>query len=104
MSYDYEKNDKYKQTLKICTKNYARKRCPPNQLNIKLITKNNKNLSLHFLKNDNICKSNGAHYCDTVKRKQKSTKKDKYVKVTKIGFMKTGCSKKKDHSRKTNPL
>ena len=45
-----QKNDKYRQKLKICTKNYARKRCPPNQLNIKLTTKNNKNLCLHFLK------------------------------------------------------
>ena len=50
MSYYYKKNDKYRQKLKICKKNYAGKRCPPNQLNIKLITKNNKNLRLHFLK------------------------------------------------------
>ena len=49
LSYDYKKNDKYRQKRKICTKNYARKRCPPNQLNIKLITKNNKNVRLIFL-------------------------------------------------------
>ena len=50
MSYDYKKIDKYSQKLKICTKSCARKLCPPNQLNIKLITKNKKNLGLHFIK------------------------------------------------------
>ena len=74
MSYDYKKNNKYRQKRKICAKNYARKRCPPNQLNIKLITKNNKKSSFEFFAGDNNCKSNDAHYCDTVKRKQKPTK------------------------------
>ena len=50
MSYDYKKNDKYRQKLNFCTKNYARKRCPPNQLNINVITKNNENLRLDCLK------------------------------------------------------
>ena len=50
MSCDYRKNDNYRQKLKICTKNYARKRCPPNQLNTKVIIKNNKNLCLDCLK------------------------------------------------------
>ena len=49
-SYDYEKSDKYRQKLKICTKNYARKRCPLNQLDINVITKNNKKLRLDCLK------------------------------------------------------
>ena len=89
---------------KICSKNYTRKQCPPNQLNIKLITKNNKNRSLPFCAGDNICKSNDAHYCDAVKRKQKRTKRGKFAKITKISFMKTGCSKKKDHWRKKKPL
>ena len=65
---------------KICTKNYERKRCPPNQLNIKLITKNNKNLFFAFFADDAICKSNDAHYCNTVKRKQKPTKKEQICK------------------------
>ena len=74
MSLDYKNNDKYKKKRKICTKNYARKRCPPNQFNIKQITKKNKSSFASFV-GDNICKSNGAHYCDTVKRKQKPIKK-----------------------------
>ena len=48
--------------------------------------------------------SNDARYCDTVKRKQKPTKNSKYAKLTKIGFMKTGCSKRKDHLRKIEPF
>ena len=35
---------------KNLNKNYARKRCPPNQLKIKIITKSNQNLRLHFLR------------------------------------------------------
>ena len=31
-------------------------------------------------------------------------KRGKYAKITKIGFMKTGRSKKKDHLRKVKPL
>ena len=104
MSFDYKKNDKYRQKLKICTKNFARKRCPPNQLNIELITKNKKKSSFAFFAGDNIVKSNDAPYCDTVKRKQKPTKRGKFAKITKIGFMTTGCSKKKDNLRKRKPL
>ena len=74
MPYDYKKNDKYRQKQKICTKNYTRKRCPPNQLKIRLITINKKNFICIFA-SDSICKSNDAHFCDTVKRKQKPTKK-----------------------------
>ena len=74
MSYDYIKNNKYRQKRKISTKNYARRRCPLNQLNIKLITKNNKKSSFAFFADDNICKSNDANYCDSVKRKQKPPK------------------------------
>ena len=77
MSYDYKKNDKYRQKQKICAKNYARKRCPPNQLNIKLITKNNKNLRLHFLQVTTI----------VVWKENKNLQKwGKYTKITKIGF------------------
>ena len=74
-----------------------------NQLNIKLITKTKKIFVCNFFSGENICKSNDVHYCDTVKRKQKPTKRDKYAKITKIDFMKTGCSKKKDHLRKIKP-
>ena len=75
MPYNYKKNDKYRQKRKICTKTMS-----PNKLNIKLTTKNNKNLRLLFFASDNICKSNYAHYCDTVKRKQKPTKKGQIYK------------------------
>ena len=44
----------------------------PQLLNIKLITKNKKNLRLHFFKRSNICEINDS---DTLKRKQKPTKK-----------------------------
>ena len=81
MSYDYKKNEKYRQKRKICTKNFARKRCPPNQLNFKLITKNNKN---PIFAGDSICKSNDAHYCDTLKRNQKSTKRADMQKSRKL--------------------
>ena len=53
---------------------------------------------------DNICKSNDAHYCDTEKKTKAYQKGGKFAKITKIVFMKTGCSKKKDHSRKIKPL
>ena len=67
------RQQKEQQYGKICTKKHARKRCP-SQLNIKLITKNIKNLQLHFSWNK-MFKSNNAHYFDTVKRKQKPAKK-----------------------------
>ena len=54
---------------------FARKRCPPNQLYIKLITKNNKNLRFHFFSSDHICEPIDARFCDTVKRRQKPPKK-----------------------------
>ena len=85
MSYDYKKERQiYAKTKnlheKLCTKTMS-----PNQLNIKLINKNNKKFRFAFFTVDNICKSNDAHYCDIVKRKQKPTKKGKYATVTKIG-------------------
>ena len=46
----------------------------PNQLTVQLIT-NEKKSSFAFFAGDNICKSNNAHYCDFLKRKQKPTKK-----------------------------
>ena len=57
--YNYKKNDKYRQKVKICTKKLARKRCP-SQLNIKLFTKNIKN---HFFFKWLNCESDDAHYC-----------------------------------------
>ena len=62
---------------------------------IKVITKNNKNLCLHFCR--------WQHF-DTVKKQQKTTKKGKFAKITKVGFMKTGCSKKKNYLRKKKHL
>ena len=47
---------------------------PPNQFDIKLITKKQKKSSLAFSAGDSICKSNDAHYGDIVK-KTKPTKK-----------------------------
>ena len=86
MSYDYKKNNKYKQKRKICTKNYAGKRCPPNHLNIKLITKNNK-IFVCFFAINNIGVSNDAHYCDTVKRKQKPAKMGQICKSRENWFL-----------------
>ena len=49
MPYDYKKRQEQAKTKKLqeklCTKTMS-----PSQLNIKLITKNNKNLRLYFLK------------------------------------------------------
>ena len=55
----------------------------PNQLIIKVITKNNKNLCFGLFEGNNICKSKDAHYCGTVKRKQKPTKKREICKYHK---------------------
>ena len=49
MSYNNKKNAKYRQKRKICKKYYTRKRCSPNQVKIKLITKKIKHLCLLFL-------------------------------------------------------
>ena len=104
MSYGYNKNDKYRQKRKICTKNYARKRCVPNWLNIKHITKYNKNLRLHFLQMTTIVIQMTPNILIIRKENQNLQKWGKYTKISKIGFMKTGCSKKKDHLRKIKPL
>ena len=52
----------------------------PNQLNIKVITKNNKNLRLNFLRVKTFVNQMTPIYCDTVKRKQKPTKKGQICK------------------------
>ena len=100
MSNDYKKIEKKSQNLheKLYTKTMS-----PNQLNIKVITKNKKPL-FAFFAGYNICKSKDAHYCDSVKKKQNLQKRGKFLKITKTGFVKTGCSKKKDHLRKRKPL
>ena len=49
-------------------------------IHIKLITKSKKKSLVALFAGDNICKSNDAHYCDTVKRKQKPTKKGQICK------------------------
>ena len=70
ISSDYKKNNK-KQAKKILAKKFTRKRCP-RQLNIKFLTRNNLTIK-HFgllILND----QKTAHFCDTVKKKQKSTK------------------------------
>ena len=53
----------------------------PNQLNIKLITKNNKKSLFSFFAGDNICKSNDARFCDTVKNLQKRANLQKSQKL-----------------------
>ena len=68
------------------------------------MTKNNKKYTFSFFAGNNIGKSNDAHYCDNLKRKQKPKKKGKSAKSTKIGFMKTDFSKKKEHLWKIKPL
>ena len=95
MSYDYNKNDKYRQKRKICRKNSARKGCPLNQLDIKLITKNKKKYSFAFFAGDNICKSIDAHYCDTVNRKQTNKKGANLQKSRKLILWKLVVPKRK---------
>ena len=100
-SYDYKKNDK---SGKIFTKNNARKRCLPYQLNIKVITKNNKNLHLHFLQVTTFVSQMTPIIAILWKENKNLQKSSKIAKITKICFKKTGCSKKKDHLRKIKPL
>ena len=95
MSYDYKKNGKYRQKLIICTKNYARKRCPPNQLNIKLITKTIKIF---------VCNFEVTTFVNQMTPIIVILWKENHAKITIIGFMKTGCSKKKDHLSSRKPL
>ena len=89
--------------MKAKTKNLHKKLCTktmsPNQLNIKLFTKAKKS-PLAISEGNNICKSNDAHYCDTMKSKVKPTKKGQICKNHDNWLMKTGCSKKKEHLRK----
>ena len=76
----------------------------PNQLNIKLITKNNENLRLHFFQVTTFESKMTPIIVILWKENKNLQKKGKFAKITKIGFMKTGCSKKKDQLRKIKPL
>ena len=75
----------HKQKRRIQAK-FARKRCPPNQLNTKVYTENNKKSSFAIFLGNNICKSNDPHYCNTVKRKQKPTKNRQICKIQENWF------------------
>ena len=77
---------------------------PPNQLNFKLITKHNKNLRLHFLQVTTIVNQMTPIIVILWKEYENLQKWGRYTKITKIGFMKNGCSKRKDHLRKIKPL
>ena len=74
------------------------------QLNIMLITKNNKNLRMQFLKSTNFVNQMVPIILMLWKENRKLQKSGKYAKITKIGFKKTGCSQKKNHLRKIKPL
>ena len=91
-------------TGKICTKNCARKRCPTNQLNIKLITKNNQNPPLRFLQVTTFVSQMTPIIVIPWKENKNLQKRGRIAKITKIGFMKTGFSKKKVYLRKIKPL
>ena len=104
MSHDYKKNDKYRQKLAIGTKNFARKQPLPNQLNIKLITNINKIIRFYFLKATKFVNQMTPIIVKLWKENKNLQKRGKYAKMTKIGFMKTGYSKKKDHMRKIKSL
>ena len=39
---------------------------------------------MSFFANDKNCDSNDAHYCDSVKRKRKPTKRAEYAEITNI--------------------
>ena len=103
MSYDYKKNDKYRQKTKKMHDKLCTKTMSPIMQILGWSPKTIK-IFVCIFASENICKSCDAHFCDTLKRKQKPTKVGKYTKITKIGFMKTGCSKNKDHLRKKKPL
>ena len=91
---------------KFAKKNNARKRCQPNQLYIMVITKNNKIFRMHFLQVTTfISQMTPIIVISWEQKKTKTYKiKGKFTKITKIGFMKTGCSKKKDHLKKKKLL
>ena len=76
----------------------------PNQLNIKLLTKNNKNLRLHFLHVTTFVNQMTPIIVILWKENKNLQKRSKYLKIRKIGFMKTGYSKQKDRLRKIKPF
>ena len=81
ISNDYKKNEKIRQKEKMLAKKFKRKRCP-RQLNLKLLSRNNLTIK-HFgllILND----QKTAHFCDTVKKKQKNYKKGNIPKITKF--------------------
>ena len=104
MSNDHKRTTITLKQRKICTKNYTRKRCPPNQFFIKLITKSNKNLRLQFFQVTTFLNQMTPIIVILWKTTKTYKKGCKFAKITKIGFMKTCCSKKKEHLRKIKPL
>ena len=92
MSYDYKKNEKYRQNLqeKSCTKTMS-----PQSLNIKVITKNNKSLRLHFLQVTTFVIQMKPIIVILWKETKHLQKRGNFAKITKFGVMKTGFSKKK---------
>ena len=83
MSFDYKKNDKYRQNKK---------------LHKKLHQHDVPKIMDCIFSNDHRT----AHYCVTVKRKQEPTQMGKYENHE--IFMRTCCTKNKDHLRKMKPL
>ena len=80
MSYNYKKNAKYRQKVEYRTKKSARN----NFLEYDVPTNQTLSCSLKTIKifdcvfsSNNIWELNDAHYCDTVKRYQKPTKRAK---------------------------
>ena len=83
---------------------FARKRCPLNQLYIKITTKINKNICLHFLQVTTFVSQMMPIIVILWKENKNLQYRGKFPKIIKFGFMKTGCSKKKDQLRKIKPL
>ena len=74
----------------------------PQQLKIKLMTQSKKKSSFDFLKLTTFVNRMTPFIVIVWKENKNLQKRGKYAKITKIGFMTTGCSKKKDHLRKKN--
>ena len=74
-------------------------------INIKLITKSIKNLRFHFSQVTTLV-SQMTPIIVILWKEQKNLQKrvENLQKSQKIGFMKTGCSKKKDHLKKIKML
>ena len=75
----------------------------PNQLTIELITENNKNFQFHFCRWAFVGQMT-PNIVILWKENKNLQKRGKFAKLTKIGCMKPGFSKKKDHLRKIKPL